>query len=267
MLRLFSSKIFREDLNDYALPIYAFEDFEDIKGAVNMKNGTYKFCLPVSIGDFPEVNVPACFSSTEEELRKFVEIQKDKMHRRAFILSDFQVSNLSDLWYSGTISVFSKKGLYDYYNQSTTVALALKNPILTYAEQGISPRDLPPDIELSYNHVFNDSCAFGKIERLSSNVDLDEYKNIIYQAYLASIKIHQIVKEYDGDEYSEHALFFVDDQHKIHLYEIVGEDSFLCKASKDDKMIRAELDFIKSYSSNIEESKEEGSRQKKLVRN
>ena len=68
MLRLFSSKIFREDLSDYALPIYAFENFEDIKRVIDMENGTYKFCLPASIGDFPEVNVPAWCSFEQEEL-------------------------------------------------------------------------------------------------------------------------------------------------------------------------------------------------------
>lgn len=70
MLRLFSAKIFRECLEDYSLPIYAFENFDDVEKAIDMKNGTYKFCLPVSVGDFPEVNVPACFSNEENELKK-----------------------------------------------------------------------------------------------------------------------------------------------------------------------------------------------------
>ena len=248
MLRLFSSKIFREDLGDYALPVYAFSVFQDIEKTIDMQNGTYKFCLPVSVGDFPEVNVPACFSLNPEEIKEFVELQKEKMHRKAFILSDFQVSNLDDICYSGTISTFSEKGLYDYYNQSTVVSLALTNPILTYAERGISPRDLPPDIELVYDHVSNSSCAFGKISKLDSNVNLDEYTNIIYQAYLASTKIHQAANQYDGDEYSEHVLFFVDNQHNIRLYEIVGEDSFIKMANCDSNMIREELDYIRSYS-------------------
>lgn len=246
MLRLFSSKIFREDLEDYALPVYSFDDYKDIEETIDMENGTYKFCLPVSIGDFPEVNVPACFSLNSEEIRDFVELQKEKMHRKAFILSDFQVSDLNNIWYSGTISTFSEKGLYDYYNQSTVISLALTNPILTYAECGISPRDLPPDIELVYDHVSNSSCAFGKISKLNPNVDLEEYTNIIYQAYLASMKIHQAANQYDGDEYSEHVLFFVDNQQNIRLYEIVGEDSFIKQANCDSDMIREELDFIRS---------------------
>ncbi len=265
MLRLFSAKIFRECLEDYSLPIYAFENFDDVEKAIDMKNGTYKFCLPVSVGDFPEVNVPACFSNEENELKNFVEVQRQKFHRKAFIMSDFQITNLSELWYSGTISVFSEKGLYDYYNQSTVLALALRNPILTYAEQGISPRDLPPDIELHYDYIFNDSCAFAKIKSKSPDIDLNEYKDIIYQAYLASTKIHEIANNYDGDEYSEHALFFVDDKYKIHLYEIVGEDSFIKQANDDSNMIRAELDFIKSFSYNKEEDKLNNSHQKRLV--
>ena len=88
--------------------------------------------------------------------------------------------------------------------------MTLKNPILTYIQEGISPRDLTPDMQLTYNHISNPNCAFPTIEIQNKGVDLDQYKEIIYQAYLASIKIHEVSELYDGSEYSEHALFFVD---------------------------------------------------------
>ncbi len=244
MLRIFSSKIFREDLSNYALPMCAFEKFDDAKNKINMNNNTYKFCLPVSIGDFPETNVPACFSNNEEELREFVETQKKLNHRKAFIMSDFQVKDLSKICFSGVINTNSQKGLYDYFNKSTTINITFKNPILTYAQEGISPRDLPADIQLTYDHVINPSHAFPKINIINENIDLKQCKDIIYQAYLASAKIHKVAEQYDGQEYNEHALFFVDDKNKVQLYEIIGEEAFLGKADHDEDMIREELKLV-----------------------
>lgn len=244
MLRIFSSKIFREDLSNYALPMCAFEKFDDVRKKINLNNNTYKFCLPVSIGDFPETNVPACFSNNEGELRQFVETQKKSNHRKAFIMSDFQVTDLSKICFSGVINTHSQKGLYDYFNKLTTINITFKNPILTYMQEGISPRDLPADIQLTYEHISSPSHSFPKINVINKNIDLKQCKGIIYQAYMASTKIHKVAEQYDGQEYNEHALFFADNKNKVHLYEIIGEEAFLGKADLNEDMIRKELDFI-----------------------
>lgn len=244
MLRIFSSKIFREDLSDYALPMLAFENFEDVEKVMDMNSGTYKFCLPVSIGDFPETNVPACFSNNAEELRDFVEKQKTLKHRRAFIISDFQVNDLANVCFSGVISTYSQKGYCDYIDKSTTISMTLKNPILTYGQEGISPRDLPADIQLDYDHVSNPFCAFAKVAIKKDNFDLEKFKNVICQAYLASSKIHEVSEMYDGEEYSEHALFYVDEKYRVRLYEIVGEESFLGRSRYDGNKIRDELGYV-----------------------
>ena len=86
----------------------AFDKFDNImESDIDMDNGTYKFCLPVSIGDFPEVNVPTCFSNDTLELREFVNIQTKLFHRKAFIISDFQVTDLANVRFSGIISTSS----------------------------------------------------------------------------------------------------------------------------------------------------------------
>lgn len=244
MLRIFSSKIFREDLNEFALPMWTFERFEDIKKKMNTLSDTYKFCLPVSIGDFPEINVPACFSNDENELKKFVDTQIKINHRKAFIISDFKVPDITDICFSGIINTSSSKGLYDYLNKSTTISITLKNPILTYGQEGISPRDLQADIELFYDHISEPSHAFPKINVKKDDFDLDKYKNIIYQAYMASIKIHEVSKRYDGEEYNEYALFFVDNKYRVWLYEIIGEESFLNRAVYNEKELKEELSLV-----------------------
>lgn len=245
MLRIFSSKIFREDLKEFSLPMLAFEKFEDATSEMNMANNTYKFCLPVSIGDFAETNVPACFSNDEGELKSFVNTQKETNNRKAFIISDFNVTDINKICFSGIINTCSSKGLYNHFNETTTISVTLKNPILTYGQEGISPRDLPADIELCYDHVSNASCAFPKVNIKRDNFDLNKHKNIIYQAYMASIKMHEIAKEYDGEEYDEYALFFVDDKGKIWLYEIIGKESFLGEAKHNKKMIEEELKLVR----------------------
>lgn len=244
MLRIFSSKIFREDLINYALPMWSFENFDDVVDKINIKSNTYKFVLPVSVGDFPETNVPACFSNNENELRSFCQMQTELNYRKAFIISDFQVSDLSDICYSGIIHISSKLGVSNYIDESTTISITLKNPILTYAQDGISPRDLPADIQLNYAHISNPHCAFPKINIKKEDFDLEKYKNIIYQAYMASVKLHEVAEQYDGQEYSEYALFFVDNKHNVKLYEIIGEESFLGKSKYNEKAIREELDYI-----------------------
>ncbi len=250
MLRILSSKIFREDLNEFALPMWAFENFEDVEKLEELYSGTYKFCLPVSIGDFNETNVPACFSSDVEELRKFVSEQKNKNDRRAFIISDFQVNNLDNLLFSGVISTSQIKGESNYLEQSTTISMTFKNPIKTYAIEGVSPRDLPADIQLTYDHVHSENHAFPKIDIKKEGLDLKNIRHLIYQSFKAASKIHNVSEEYDGTEYSTHTLFFVDKSHRIRLYEIIGEEAFLGKAKVDTSMLRTELDLIKDKQKN-----------------
>lgn len=245
MLRILSSKIFREDLGEYALPMWTFEKFDDIENKINLDNGTYKFCLPVSIGDFSETNVPACFSNNVEELKDFVSIQQKNNSRKAFIISDFQVYDLANVCFSGVISTHSKKGMYNYFDKTTTISITLKNPILTYRQERISPRDLKADIQLTYDHVSNPICAFPVINIKNENFDLEKYKNVIYQAYMASTKIHDVASNYDGEEYGEHTLFFIDNKEKIWLYEIIGEEAFLGKTKYNFDIIKKELEYIK----------------------
>ncbi len=245
MLRILSSKIFREDLNDFALPMWAFEDFEDIEYLPEINSGTFKFCLPVSIGDFPETNVPACFSSNVEELKEFVRIQKEQKNKKAFIISDFRVSNLDDILYSGVISTFRKKESKNYETTTTYLSMTFKNPIKTYAIEGISPRDLPADIMMSYEHVSSEYHAFPKIEYKKEGLDLKSIRHLILQAYQASAKIHEVSRRYDGEEYSTHTLFFIDKAHRINLYEIVGEESFLGRSEVNKNQLRRELDLVK----------------------
>lgn len=245
MLRLLSSKIFREDLQEFALPMFAFHDFGDVKCKMVMDSGTYKFCLPVSVGDFAETNVPACFSNDERTLHLFVDDQKTKNHRKAFIISDFGVSDLDSICFSGTIHVCSKRGLYDYYNRETVVSMTLKNPIRMYGENGISPRDLPPDIELCYDHVLNTSAVFPRVKTKCAGFDLSRYQSVLYQAYQASVKLHAVSEVYDGLEYSNYALFFVDVAGHVWLYEVIGEAAFLRKEKYDPVMLARELDVLK----------------------
>lgn len=245
MLRILSSKIFREDLDEYALPMFAFEKFEDIVNKVDFTNGTYKFCLPVSIGDFSETNVPACFSNNMDEIKAFVELQSKLNNRKAFIISDFLVWALSNVCFSGVISTYSQVGIYDSLDKSTTISLTLKNPILTYGREGVSPRDLPADIQLTYDRVCNPFFAFPQIDIKKDNIDFEKYKGVIYQAYMASIKIHETSELYDGKEYREHTLFFVDNKYRVWLYEIIGEESFLGRAKKNIDVIKDELNYIK----------------------
>ncbi len=245
MLRILSSKIFREDLSEFSLPMWAFENFEDIEQLPEINSGTFKFCLPVSVGDFHETNVPACFSSNIEELQNFVETQKTTKNRKAFIISDFEVNNLDDLLYSGVISTFSINGESNYQEYSTTISMTFKNPIKTYAMEGISPRDLPADIQLTYDHVTSEQHAFPKIDIKKPNIDLKSIRHLILQSFQAASKIHNISEEYDGKNYSTHTLFFVNKSHRIRLYEIVGEESFLGKSKIDEQMIRNELDLVK----------------------
>lgn len=245
MLRLFSSKIFREDLSDFALPMVAFGEFDDdVKVAIGANSGTFKFCLPVSIGDFHETNVPACFSNDVEDLEYFVNRQKKLHHRKAFIISDFQVSDLDDICFSGVISTTSQKGLTDYLEKSTSICITFKNPITTYSQEGISPRDLVADVRLFYERISDPSRAFPSVIEKAENVKLEDCRDIIYQAYMASVKIHEASEMYDGDEYNTHTLFFVDSRNRVRLYEIVGEESFLGRAKRPDKMINSELDYV-----------------------
>ncbi len=242
MLRLFSAKIFREDLPNFSLPMIAFRDYEEIEEIICQSN-TFKFCIPVSIGDFAEVKIPACFSNNPLEIKEFIKAQKEINNIKAFIISDFMVKELAEICYSGIIEVYSKKGITNYYDKSTSICLTTKNPILTYKNEGISPRDLKADIKLEYNYVNNPTCAFPTNIVKNDQFNVNEYKDIIYDAYLASIKMHDVGAYYDGKEYREYALFFVDKFNKIHLYEIIGEESFLGKSNQDKKMIDEELNM------------------------
>lgn len=244
MLRILSSKIFREDLNDYSLPMIAFENFDDVKNGIDLNNGTYKFCLPVSVGDFPEVNVTACFSNNEEELRAFCEEQKSKFGRRAFIMSDFLVKDLEDICYSGTINVSSKKIGKDMFDTNTVVSVTYKNPIITYGTEGISPRDLPADVEAFYSRITDFDHTFPKV-KTNNKRPLKDSMDILLQAYEAGLKLHDSSMVYDGSEYNEYALFYVDKNGRIKLYEVVGDDSFLGRAKNDRELISEELGLIK----------------------
>lgn len=234
-----------------------------------MESGTYKFCLPVSIGDFPETNVPACFSNSAEELRNFVNMQREKYHRKAFIISDFQVMDLSNICFSGVISTYSQKGMGNFWDKSTNISITLKNPILTYGQEGISPRDLPADLFVTYDHISEPSCAFPEIEIKKETFDLYLYRNVIYQAYMASAKIHEIAEMYDGEEYKIHTLFFIDDKYKVWLYEIVGEESFLGKSKCNMNMLKEELALVTNeniFLEDIENNSLKSSSQNRLCR-
>ena len=76
MLILLSPRIFREGPKEYALPMFAFEDIDDVFKNWDLYNGTYKFLLPVSVGDFKEINVPACFSNNPDVLESFTKNKK-----------------------------------------------------------------------------------------------------------------------------------------------------------------------------------------------
>lgn len=249
MLRFFSSKIFRVYLYNYSLPMIVFEDFDDVKNGIDLNNGTYKFCLPVSVGDFAEVNVPACFSNKEEELRRFYEEQKSKNKRVAFIMSDFLVTDLNSICYSGTINVSSKKVGREEYEKNIVVGVTYKNPIITYGTEGISPRDLPADIEATYSRFTDLEHTFPKIVSNGKYPIADSAK-ILLQAYEAGLKLHDSAFSYDGEEYNEYALFYVDCKGNIKLYEVVGEESFLGKSKVDRDLIKDELNFIKGMSKN-----------------
>lgn len=247
MLRLLSPKIFREGPSEYALPMVAFEDFEDVLKIWDLYNGTYKFLLPVSKGEFAEVNIPACFSKDPDELRKFYEVQKKENKRSAFIISDFLVTDLEDICYSGiinTVRTIRKSKVRSEFEENTTIRLTYKNPIITYAEEGISPRDLKADVKIEYDRISDKEHSFPKIIN-NSNKSIKDCRDIIVQAFDASKKIHDTSLAYDGDTYNEYTLFYVDSNNKIHLYEIIGEESFIKKAKKMKDIVGEELDMIK----------------------
>lgn len=243
MLRLFQSKIFREDLQEFSIPTISFRNFEDVSTKIDFSNNTYKFCLPLSVGDFPEANVPPCFSNSKEEISQFVEKQKQEKRRKAFMILDLGVTSLEDIKYSGVISTYSMRGLYDYLNTSTSISLALKNPIITAMTTGISPRDLEADIYLDYDHVFSPSASFPEVTVTKENVNINDLKDIIFQAYCASLGIHQVGKKYDGDNYEEHVLFFTDNSRKVWLYDISERASFLKESE-----VNEELNYVYSLS-------------------
>lgn len=245
MLRLFSSKIFREDVSDYALPMFAFENFDDLDGNIDLDNGTFKFLIPVSVGDFPETNVPACFSNKKEELREFYNEQRTKNKRRAFIISDFLVDDMEDILYSGTITVSSKKGYKDTKDKSTTITVSYKNPIKTYATEHVSPRDLKEDVVATFERMTDIEHSFPKITN-NSPYPLKKAQSIIVQAFDASRKLHEASSLYDGETYDNYILFYVDQLGKIRLYEIIGAESFVNRARKPRELIREELDIVKN---------------------
>lgn len=245
MLRIFSSKIFREDVSDYALPMFAFENFDDLDGNIDLDNGTFKFLIPVSVGDFPETNVPACFSNNRDVLRNFYNEQRTKNKRKAFIISDFLVEDMEDILYSGTITVSSKKGYKDAKDMSTTVTVSYKNPIKTYATEHVSPRDLKEDVVATFERMTDLDHSFPKITN-NSPYPLKKAQSIIVQAFDASKKLHEASSVYDGDDYDNYVLFYVDRLDRIRLYEIIGAESFVNKSRKPRDLIREELDIVKN---------------------
>lgn len=245
MLRLLSPRIFRDGPKEYALPMLAFEDIDDVFKNWDLYNGTYKFLLPVSVGDFEEVNVPACFSNDPNVLREFYEEQKTKNKRKAFIISDFLVTDLDKLSYSGIINTSSTKDGKGMVDKSTTISLTYKNPILTYANEGISPRDLKADVEATYDRVSDMEHSIPEIVN-KSDKPISLSRDILVQAFDAARKIHDASLAYDGEEYNEYTLFYVDALGKVKLYEIIGEESFLKKAKKMPEVVRDELDIVKN---------------------
>lgn len=254
MLRLLSPRIFREGPKEYALPMFAFEDIDDVFKNWDLYNGTYKFLLPVSVGDFEEVNVPACFSNDPDVLREFYEEQKTKNKRKAFIISDFLVTDLDKLSYSGIINTSSVKDGKGMVDKSTTISLTYNNPILTYANEGISPRDLKADVEATYDRVSDMEHSIPKIVN-KSDKPISFSRDILVQAFDAARKIHDVSHAYDGEEYNEYTLFYVDALGKVKLYEIIGEESFLKKAKKMPEIVKDELNVIKNGGDSVKKLK------------
>ena len=245
MLRLFSSKIFREDVSNYGLPMVAFEDFNDLDGNIDLDNNSYKFLIPVSIGDFAETNVPACFSNNKDELRSFYNEQKSKNKRQAFLISDFLVDDIDDILYSGTIHVSAKKGYKNTDDKTTTITISYKNPIKTYALEHVSPRDLSEDVVANFERFTDDEHSFPRIETNGIH-PIRKAQSILVQAFDASKNLHEASLVYDGNDYSNYVLFYVDRLGKIKLYEIIGAESFVNRARKPRELIREELDIVKT---------------------
>ncbi len=253
MLRMLSSKIFRENLKGETPSMWAFENFEDVEKIPSMHNKSVKFCLPVSLGDFPEIHIPACFSTNLEDHRLFVEEQKRLHNRRAFIISDFRIPSLDDIIYSGTISTFSEKHYGNAVAKSTTLSIILRSSIKEYQLTGTAPRDLEVDLQLTYNHLSDLSHSFPKVEIKKEHVELEKIKFIILRLFLLANKIHEASEIYDGEEYASHTIFYIDKTLKIILGEITGEDSFIKKAKIQPNILREELNIIKKM--NIEQPK------------
>lgn len=225
MLRLLSPRIFREGPKEYALPMLAFEDIDDVFKNWDLYNGTYKFLLPVSVGDFEEVNVPACFSNDPDVLREFYEEQKTKNKRKAFIISDFLVTDLDKLSYSGIINTSSVKDGKGMVDKSTTY-------------------DRVSDMEHSIPKIVN-----------KSDKPISFSRDNLVQAFDAARKIHDVSHAYDGEEYNEYTLFYVDALGKVKLYEIIGEESFLKKAKKMPEIVKDELNVIKNGGDSVKKLK------------
>lgn len=238
MLRLFSAKIFREFLDDCSVPTVAFRQWSDIQDIPLMSNTNYKFCLPVSIGDFAESNVPACFSNDTLELKEFVNQHISNNHRHAFIISDFLTDDIMTLTGSGVITVSNRVG-----EPQTNLSITFKNPILTYAKEGISPRDLPPDISLTYSRVNNPLVAFPNIIT-GHRPDLVKHRGTITEIYRIASRLHTIGFAYDGAEYCLYALFYIDNTGRTRLYEVIGEKAFINAERVDMTAIMDELNFI-----------------------
>ena len=246
MLRLLTPMVFREATPEYSLPVIAFENWNDIKEnkSINIDTNTFKFLLPVSIGDFAESNVPACFSNNEEELKKFYDQQVTENHRKAFIISDFQVEDLDDICYSGTIQIKSNIDSTGNINKNTTITITYMNPIKTYAEKHISPRDLPSEVTFEYDRCSDMDHSIPKIKNISP-MPTKMNQQIIIQAYDAAKKLHDASLAYDGLEYNNYILYYVDKNGKINLYENIGEKSFINKESIPNDLIRQELNRVK----------------------
>ena len=249
MLRLFTPTVFRESVSDYSLPIVAFESFDDVEKEIDLSSKTFKFLLPVSIGDFAESNVPACFSNDENELRRFYEQQVNENNRHAFIISDFQVEDLDDICYSGTINLKSNVDSYGIH-KDTTISLTYMNPIKTYAEKHISPRDLPEEVIAKFDRYEDMEHAFPKITDKSTH-SVRERQQILVQAFDAARKLHDASFAYDGLDYNNYVLYYVDKNGKINLYEIVGEESFIKKAKVPTDLINEELNRIKKQKTKV----------------
>ena len=102
--------------------------------------------------------MPACFSNNESELREFVKVQTEVNHRRAFIISDFKVMDMTN---DGRYYVVTENGTY--------IDITLKGAIWKFEliedekEEREEKEDILFEIESLINQLNNE---FNKLKKL-----------------------------------------------------------------------------------------------------